>query len=60
MAKNLKITLVKSLIGARPEIRKNAKSLGLSKVNSSVVKENTPIIRGMINKISTLVKVEEI
>lgn len=60
MAKELKITLLKSLIGARPEIRKNAEALGLTKVNSSVIKENTPTIRGMINKISTLVKVEEI
>lgn len=59
MAKNLKITLVKSLIGAKPEIRKNAESLGLTKVNSFVEKEDTPTIRGMVNKISTLVKVEE-
>ncbi len=59
MAKQLKITLVKSLIGARPDMRKNAESLGLSKVNSVVVKEDTPTIRGMINKISHLVNVEE-
>ncbi len=59
MAKNLEITLLKSLIGERPEVRKNAKSLGLTKVNSSVVKEDTPTIRGMINKISTFVKVTE-
>lgn len=60
MAKKIKITLVKSLIGARPEVRKNAEALGLSKVNSSTIKENTPTINGMINKIATFVKVEEI
>ncbi|QVK18064.1 50S ribosomal protein L30 [Mycoplasmatota bacterium] len=59
MANNIKITLVKSLIGARPDVRKNAESLGLTKVNSSVVKQDTPTIRGMINKVSSLVKVEE-
>lgn len=59
MAIQLEITLVKSLIGARPDIRKNAESLGLTKVNSVVVKEDTPTIRGMINKISHLVNVEE-
>lgn len=57
---NIKITLVKSLIGTRPEVRKNAKALGLSKVNSFVIKEDTPIARGMINKLQTYVKVEEI
>ncbi|NLC95214.1 MAG: 50S ribosomal protein L30 [Bacilli bacterium] len=57
---NIKITLVKSLIGTRPEVRKNAKALGLSKVNSFVIKEDTPIVRGMINKLQTYVKVEEI
>jgi len=59
MNSNLKITLVKSLIGARPDIRKNVASLGLTKINSFVVKEDTPTIRGMINKVSSLVKVEE-
>jgi large subunit ribosomal protein L30 len=59
MAKELEITLVKSLIGEKPIIRKNAKSLGIAKVNQTVVKEDTPTIRGMINKVSHLVKVEE-
>ncbi len=59
MVKKLEITLVKSLIGARPDLRSNIKSLGLTKINSSVVKEDTPTIRGMINKVSSLVKVEE-
>lgn len=60
MAKKIKITLIKSLIGAIPEVRKNALALGLSKINSSTIKEDTPTIKGMINKIATFVKVEEI
>ncbi|AEG58613.1 50S ribosomal protein L30 [Desulforamulus ruminis] len=58
MAK-LKITLVRSLIG-RPEAqRKVVRALGLGKTNSVIEQQDTPIIRGMINKVSHLVKVEE-
>ncbi|HEY8364587.1 MAG TPA: 50S ribosomal protein L30 [Haloplasmataceae bacterium] len=60
MANQIKITLIKSVVGAKPVIRKNVESLGLTKVNSSVVKENTPTIRGMINKIQSFIRVEEI
>lgn len=56
---NLKITLVRSLIG-RPETqRKVVRALGLGKTNSVVEKTDTPQIRGMINKVAHLVKVEE-
>jgi len=58
MAK-VKITLVKSLIG-RPEVqRATVRSLGLGKTNSSVVKEESPAIMGMIKKVAHLVRVEE-
>lgn len=58
MAK-LKITLVKSLIG-RPETQRvTVKTLGLKKLNSSVLQEENPQINGMINKVSHLVKVEK-
>ncbi|MEG6523404.1 50S ribosomal protein L30 [Desulfotomaculum sp. 1211_IL3151] len=58
MAK-LKITLVRSLIG-RPEAqRKIVRALGLGKTNSMVEQNDTPGIRGMINKVSHLIKVEE-
>ncbi|GAB6178886.1 50S ribosomal protein L30 [Desulfotomaculum defluvii] len=58
MAK-LKITLVRSLIG-RPEAqRKIVRALGLGKTNSIVEQTDSPNIRGMINKVSHLVKVEE-
>lgn len=57
--KQLKITLVKSGI-ARPGKHKVVLiGLGLKKLNKSVIREDTQQIRGMINKVSHLVKVEE-
>jgi len=56
----LKITLVKSLIGTKPKQRLNVKALGLGKLNSSVVQKDNEAIRGMIDKVSHLVKVEEV
>ncbi|APO47859.1 50S ribosomal protein L30 [Paenibacillus sp. FSL H7-0942] len=59
MAK-LEITLVRSLIG-RPETqRTTVKTLGLRKINSKVVQNDNPAIRGMINKVSHLVAVKEV
>ncbi len=58
--KQLKITLIKSGIG-RPERQKNTLiGLGLTKVNRTVVREDTPSNRGMVNKISHLVTVESV
>lgn len=59
MAKTLKVTLVKSPIGQKPEKKATVRSLGLKKLNSSVEKEDTPVIRGMVNAVAHLVKVEE-
>ena len=59
MAK-LKITLVRSLIGRPEKQRVTVRTLGLGKLNSSVIQEDTPPIRGMINKVSHLLKVEQI
>lgn len=56
----LKITLVKSIIGRPQDQRGTVKALGLGKTNSSVVREDSPIIMGMIKKVSHLVKVEEV
>lgn len=56
----LRITLVRSTIG-RPEDQKNSvKSLGLRKVNQAVIRNDDPSIRGICNKISHLVSVEEV
>ncbi|MFA6940192.1 MAG: 50S ribosomal protein L30 [Clostridiaceae bacterium] len=59
MAK-LKITLVKSLIGRKKDQIATVVALGLGKVNSTAEHNDTPQIRGMINKINYLLKVEEI
>lgn len=56
----VKITLVKGLSGNKPNQVKTVKALGLTKRNSSVVKEDNVMIRGMINTISHLVTVEEV
>ncbi|WP_019217906.1 50S ribosomal protein L30 [Legionella tunisiensis] len=57
--KKLKITLVKSTIGRKPKHVQIAKQLGLGKLNSSVVQNDNPCIRGLINSIYYLVQVEE-
>ena len=56
---NVKITLVKSTIGRKKDHIATANALGLRKIGHSVVKEETPQIRGMINKVNYLLKVEE-
>ncbi|MEA1910551.1 MAG: 50S ribosomal protein L30 [Spirochaetota bacterium] len=59
-AKRIRIQLVRSVIGRLPEQRRTVKALGLKKINSSVEQEMTPVIMGMVNAVSHLVKVEEI
>lgn len=59
MAK-VKVTLVKGLSGRKPNQIKTVKALGLTKRTSSVVVEDNDMMRGMINVISHLVKVEEV
>ncbi len=58
--KKVKVTLVRSLIGRKPNQKKTAKALGLSKINQTVEKTLNPAVAGMINTISHLVKVEEV
>ncbi|HDX9577401.1 50S ribosomal protein L30 [Bacillus sp. NPDC077411] len=59
MAKKLEITLTRSVIGRPQDQRATVEALGLKKLNSTVVKEETPAIRGMINKVSHLITVKE-
>ncbi len=56
----LKITQIKGLVGAKPNHRANIQALGLHKIGQSVVKQDTPVIRGMVNKVRHLVTVEEV
>lgn len=59
MSKKLKITLVKSTIGRKPKHIEIAKQLGLGKMNSTVVHEDIPAIRGLINTIYYMLQIEE-
>ncbi len=55
--KTIKVQLVKSLIGTRESHRGTVRGLGLRRINSVSVLEDTPAVRGMISKVSYLVKV---
>ena len=55
--KTVKIKLVKSVAGTRESHRATVRGLGLRKINSVSELQDTPAVRGMINKISYLVKV---
>ncbi|MDR1567470.1 MAG: 50S ribosomal protein L30 [Streptococcaceae bacterium] len=56
----LKITLKRSVIGRKQNQRDTVKALGLTKLQSTVIKPDNVAIRGMINTVSHLVSVEEI
>jgi large subunit ribosomal protein L30 len=56
----VKVTLVKSPIGRKPNHRETVKGLGLRKMNSSRVLVDTPEVRGMIRTIGYMLKVEEV
>ena len=58
--KMLKVTLVKSTIGAVPKNKKTAEALGLTKLHKTVEMPDNDAVRGMIHQIKHLVKVEEI
>ena len=60
MADKLKITLVKSPIGAIPKQRATVKALGLRKIRKSEELPNNGATKGMIQRVNHLVKVEEI
>ena len=58
MAQKLKVTLVKSTIGTKQSHRDCVRGLGLRRLHHTVEVEDTPAIRGMINKVNYLVKCE--
>lgn len=55
---SIKVTLIKSVIGRIESHKATVKGLGLRRLNHTVVLQDTPAIRGMINAVSYLVKVE--
>ena len=56
----IKVTLIKSTIAILPEHKKVVAALGLKKINSFKIHNDTPAINGMIDKVKYLVKVEKI
>jgi large subunit ribosomal protein L30 len=56
----LKVTQLRSAIGQKQNQRNTLRSLGLKRINDVVVKEDRPEIRGMVNTVSHLVRVEEV
>ena len=56
--KKIKVTLVKSVIGTKQSHRATVRGLGLRRLNHSVELVDSPEVRGMINKVSYLVKAE--
>ncbi|WP_428085868.1 50S ribosomal protein L30 [Candidatus Thioglobus sp.] len=58
-AKTVTVTLLKSFYGRLPSHRATVTGLGLKKINHTVTLEDTPEVRGMINKIAYLLKVED-
>jgi large subunit ribosomal protein L30 len=60
MAGTVKVTLTKSMIGSTRKIRATLVGLGLTRRQKSVVRKDTPEIRGMLRKVGHLIKVEEV
>ena len=58
--KKIRIKLIHAVIGRNSKQRGTVKALGLKRMNSCVEKEVSPVVMGMVNRISHLVKVEEI
>ena len=59
MAKTVRITQLKSSIGRLPKHRATLKGLGLRRIRHTVEVEDTPSVRGMINQVSYMIKVED-
>jgi len=60
MSNKLEITLKRSVIGAKQDQKLTVQTLGLRKIRQSVLRDDTPAVRGMINKVSHLVTVKEV
>ena len=57
--KQIKVILVRSPIGFQPRHRECVRGLGLKRMHQTVVLEDTPAVRGMVNKVDYMVRVEE-
>ena len=59
MVKKIKITQIKSAIGYKKKAKATLKALGLRKMHQTIEQVDSPVLRGMINRVNYLVKVEE-
>ncbi len=59
MSETITFTLVKSGIGSTKKIQATLTGLGLTKMNKTITRKNTPEMRGMMNKVAHLIRVEE-
>lgn len=57
--RKLKVTLVRSVIGTKKDHRATVRGLGLRKLGSCAVLEDTPAVRGMVHKVAYMIKSEE-
>jgi large subunit ribosomal protein L30 len=57
--KTVAVTLKRSLIGQKPKTRATVESLGLRKISQSAIHNDTPSLRGMLEKVRHLVEVDE-
>lgn len=57
--KIIEITLVRSTIGEKPKVRATVDALGLKRIQQTVEQVDSPSVRGMLEKVNHLVKVEE-
>ncbi|PAV27329.1 LSU ribosomal protein L30P [Tamilnaduibacter salinus] len=57
--KTIKITLTRSPIGCKPDHKQCVNGLGLRKIGHTVEREDTPAVRGMVNRVNYMVRVEE-
>jgi large subunit ribosomal protein L30 len=60
MTEYLEITQIKSAIGRRPQARGTLRALGLKRIRHTVVQEDNPVIRGMVNKVAYLLEVRPV
>lgn len=58
--KEINVTLVRSPIGAQPKHKECVRGLGLKRIRQTVTLEDTPSVRGMVNKVYYMVRVEEV
>ena len=59
-AATLRITQVRGTVRVRPERRGTMRALGLRGINQSVVREDSPVLQGMLRQVASLVRVEEV